>query len=420
MSTFFSASFSSIETPTQIMFSAPSMPAPFSTLFVGPSEVVPTQQTEVPVIPQSSEAPITETAPQVEDSVDTEKEVDFLASLLMDFSKGVFSSLVSQDTVGKRKSDEIDATPLLSKKNKRMPRSPSINTLMAEQTIACEEHSSKHVRCPLNCPNRRPGSKRVRMYTAEESRSSAQLEKEDAEYMPQVNAPVQKAEPIQLVFQEDTKTYDLPKPSAPEDFIQIIKWALVQLTNAQGTLEQIFNVIRKNGWKELKFGTLREMLVSKKYFQKYLDEAFEKTLTTQGQKVYYSKDVFADNCNFDTDSDFGMRTPKKKSQPKKVKAAREPQSPSSDISLSPISSPPPATPENSLLDSTSSSLESSGEMNFQFDAPNSDKKKKGRRWLRFACEKHRKEHTKCSENCPHRRITYTIKANGEIADPFEC
>lgn len=32
----------------------------------------------------------------------------------------------------------------------------------------------------------------------------------------------------------------------------------------------------------------------------------------------------------------------------------------------------------------------------------SDDSSKGRRWVRFACERHRKEHAKCPENCPNR------------------
>jgi len=31
---------------------------------------------------------------------------------------------------------------------------------------------------------------------------------------------------------------------------------------------------------------------------------------------------------------------------------------------------------------------------------------RGRRWVRFACEKHRKEHSRCPDNCPMRKGSY--------------
>jgi hypothetical protein len=152
-----------------------SMSSPMFTSAPAEDVAVPQQQSlnlsgNLPVENQNSSSP----AP-----VESEKELDFFAELLMDFSKGIYSAALTQDSAsGKRKQGETEFGSL--KKTKRIPRSPSINALVGEQTIACEEHSSKHVRCPLNCPNRRPGSKRVRTVLGDESRTpSFVVEKEE-------------------------------------------------------------------------------------------------------------------------------------------------------------------------------------------------------------------------------------------------
>jgi hypothetical protein len=312
---------------------------------------------------------------------DGEKELDFFAELLMDFSKGIYSAAVASDATGKRKPQEMEFGSF--KKTKRMPRSPSINALVSEQTIACEEHSSKHVRCPMNCPNRRPGSKRVRTVSSEETRTAPPAA-EKAEETAKTETTVQHYEPIQPLFHPSTKTYELNKPNTPEDYIQTLKWALSQLSGMRGSLEEIFNVIRKNGWKELKFGTLREMLLCKKNFQKYLETSLE-SVQLNNDIIFYSKELTPE---------FSLKDIKKASKSSKKEI---PTSPSSD--MSPIASPAPASP---------SFEQDSEEQTDETGA--SDKRKKGRRWLRFACEKHRREHTKCSDNCPHRKVTYTIRA----------
>ncbi len=120
------------------------------------------------------------------------------------------------------------------------------------------------------------------------------------------------------------------------------------------------------------------MLLVKKNFQKYLETLFD-SIQVNGENVFYSKEITPDFSPKDVKNSFR-------------KFPKEPSSPSSD--MSPISSPI----------STSVSFDDLTE------EADDDKKKKGRRWLRFACEKHRREHTKCSENCPHRKITYTIRA----------
>jgi len=357
--------------------------------------------------------------------IEAEKELDFFASLLMDLSKGVFVVPTSTDGLyNKRKNDDMEFSPLFNKKTKRIPRSPSLNSLVGEQTIACEEHSAKHVRCPMNCPNRRLGSKRLRSLVSEESLSTVAMEpREEHENLSQeVQASVQKKEPLKLSYEPATKSYDLPKPCSSDDHIQILKWSLLQQPNLQGTLDDVFNVIKKNAWKELKQASIRDILNCKKVFQKFLDEYFEnKTLENNGEPIYFSKEFLSEDSKdviLSKQGDFEPQTPRKESKKSKARSSYpEPLSPSSDISdLSPISSPSPLTPEFS----GSEGAELDMGLNDDDDDSASDRRKKGRRWLRFACEKHRREHTKCGENCPSRRISYTIRAAEKLSSTLEC
>jgi len=40
-------------------------------------------------------------------------------------------------------------------------------------------------------------------------------------------------------------------------------------------------------------------------------------------------------------------------------------------------------------------------------------RKRGRRWIRFACERHRREHAKCPDNCPMRKDEFTAEIRTE-------
>jgi len=380
-----------------------------STLFQAPVFA----QTSVPTFVPSSDK--SEVENQTSENTEQDQEVDFVASLLMDFSKGVYNTSLALDTFSKRKSDELDSSTLTAKKNKRMPRSPSINTLVAEQTIACEEHSSKHLRCPMNCPNRRPGSKRMRSVPSDESRSSSlEVESEEAEN----TTPVQKKESIQLAYPTSTKFFELPKPVEVEDYVQILKWAFLQLPSLQGTFEEIFTLIRKNGWKELRNGTPREILLCKKNFLKNLENTFQlKGVDANGEHIYFSKELSPELSESETK---GKKVQKRRGRPANVELPLSPTS--SDFVQSPSNSAP-GSPIGSLNNSEAPAFPVVGDelqMNQDDDfaepgSPNSEKlRKKGRRWLRFACEKHRKEHTKCGENCPSRRITYTVRGTAIV------
>jgi len=379
-----------------------------STLFQAPVFA----QTSVPTFAPSSDK--SEVENEVTENTEQDQEVDFFASLLMDFSKGVYNPSITLDTFTKRKSDELDSTTLTAKKNKRMPRSPSINTLVAEQTIACEEHSSKHLRCPMNCPNRRPGSKRMRSVPSDESRSSF-LEAESEE-IETTTTTVSKKESNQPVTPTPTKFYELPKPVETEDYVQILKWAFLQLPSFQGTLEEIFALIRKNGWKELRNGNPREILVCKKNFVKNLENTFQlKGVDANGEHIYFSKELSPELS--ENESKGLKKVQKRRGRPANVELPLSPTS--SDFVQSPSNSAP-GSPIGSLNNSEVPIFTVIGDefQSLQEDdmqepgSPNSaleKARKKGRRWLRFACEKHRKEHTKCGENCPSRRITYTIR-----------
>jgi len=323
-------------------------------------------------------------------TAEIETELDFFATLLLDFSKGVLNSSVQDSLLSKRKSDEIDNTSFMTKKTKRMPRSPSINSLIGEQTIACEEHSIKHLRCPMNCPNRRPGSKRTRIIAADESRSGDMENEVEAQssFSVQVNESTQ-----------PTKIFELPKPQEIEDFVQLLNWAFTQLPSQQGTFDEVFSVIRKNGWKELKSGTPRELLVCRKNFLKVIETTFQASVDLKGNFIYSAKEL---------SQELAEEKQMKKAQKKKVKPIIiEPHSPFSSENLSPNTSAPGSPDSTNMFEPSFPNEEYSQEEGL---SPNS-KSKKGRRWLRFACEKHRKEHTKCGENCPSRRITYTMRAN---------
>jgi len=277
-----------------------------------------------------------------------------------------------------------------------MPRSPSINSLIGEQTIACEEHSIKHLRCPMNCPNRRPGSKRTRVVAADESRSG------DMENEVEEQSSFGSQDNIEST-QPATKSFELLKPQEVEDFVQLLKWAFAQLPSEQGTFDDVFSIIRKNGWKELKNGTPRELLVCRKNFSRVIESTFQASVDLKGNLIYSAKEL---------SQELAEEKQMKKAQKKRVKPIIvEPHSPFSNEVLSPNASAP-GSPDTTDMFEPSFPNE---EYSFQEEglSPNS-KSKKGRRWLRFACEKHRKEHTKCGENCPSRRITYTMRANAAI------
>jgi len=45
-----------------------------------------------------------------------------------------------------------------------------------------------------------------------------------------------------------------------------------------------------------------------------------------------------------------------------------------------------------------------------------DSNSRGRRWVRFACEKHRREHARCPDNCPMRKKSYVAEEPDDAID----
>lgn len=320
----------------------------------------------------------------------------------------------------------------VSSRKPRIQRSVSPNLddgRRSPQSFSCAEHYAKHSRCPPNCPKRRYNVQRgdlknstsscdddkwnsaTETYYGSELSDGEDLivdEHEDEVLNKRLRGSSDTikvrsgAQPSSLnrkkksATEFDADSFLISRPVSKKDYIDLLTLGLAQLPLQQGTAEDILSVIYENGWKELRSGE-EDFSFFRDSFLAHLEHNFLKISGPNNTFVYHLN-------NWSASFEMGDV----KSRPLRSSGSMERKKKEEDD----FGSFPPSV-EGSRAPSPvlSSPKESSGKNK-------SEGKKKGRRWMRFACEKHRREHTKCSENCPMRKITYTLsqeeKANLDI------
>jgi len=79
---------------------------------------------------------------------------------------------------------------------------------------------------------------------------------------------------VRMIYNKETFALELAKPISKSEWLKMIRWALYQLPKAEGTPENVFQVIEENGWKELKHGTARNAQLVKHQIESLLQENF--------------------------------------------------------------------------------------------------------------------------------------------------
>jgi hypothetical protein len=184
---------------------------------------------------------------------------------------------------------------------------------------------------------------------------------------------------LELIWNPPTDSYCLQKPRTTDQYTSVVSWSLSQLPQKRGTIEDVFGTLKENGWPELKKGNSREANSTKNFISKLLREQFvEQTHNERGEPVYSL-----------------------------TESVEEPEA------------------EQDSLDSRFDEAEISPPVHRKKGASNSSRKAtakdsgRGRRWVRFACEKHRKEHARCPDNCAMRKKSYNNDDNTSRDDMEE-
>lgn len=309
--------------------------------------------------------------------------------------------------------------------------SPSLDDgRRSPQSFSCAEHYAKHSRCPPNCPKRRYNVQRgdlknsnsfcddEKWNSATENSYGSELSdgedftaddhedevlnkrlrgSTDAIKVRSENQPSSLNRKKKSFTEFDGDSFQLTRPVCKKDFVDILAFALAQLPLQSGNAEQILSVIYANGWKELR---------SEEEHFSFFRDSFLSHLEHNFLKISGPNNTFIYHLNNWSSS---LEMEEMKSRPLRSSGSLERKKKEEDD----FGSFPPSV-EGSRAPSPvlSSPKESSGKNK-------SEGKKKGRRWMRFACEKHRREHTKCSENCPMRKITYTLSQEEKVGFEME-
>jgi len=259
---------------------------------------------------------------------------------------------------------------------------------------------------------------------------------------------------MEMFWNAPTESYGLAKPKSPDQYQEVIKWALSQLPKKSGTTEEVFCGVKEYGWPELKKGNTREALICKNTISRILYEHFvEKLINPKGESVFSlsededetvdieedgipdeesksrscSKHTSEEKCSSDCPFRRNGSNQTRKRDLEVVNREnrnREDRKPKREIrrrtSLTSEESPEEPWWPNGTEDE-SSPLEGSSDQTVRKRGPNTTTTTKkapssslaqhnnngrGRRWVRFACEKHRREHARCPDNCPMRKKSY--------------
>lgn len=215
---------------------------------------------------------------------------------------------------------------------------------------------------------------------------------------------------IQMHWNPMSESYGLPRPKSSSDYLLISKWAMLQLSKKTGTLSDVFAVIKKFGWSELTSGNLREELLCKTLVGRTMenDKEFTSLLVNDGgEKVFTIRESetmqngersFCGNHPRGCPEDCPLKVDEIGINGRRIRESRR----------------------RAVLvtDETSEDWWSGSEDSFvkspKSKKTNRKKTEKGRRWVRFACEKHRREHARCPDNCPLRKESYSDEETNSI------
>jgi len=249
---------------------------------------------------------------------------------------------------------------------------------------------------------------------------------------------------MEMFWNAPTESYGLAKPKSSEQYELVVRWSLSQLPKKCGTAEEVFSTVKEYGWPELKKGNTREALICKNTITKILYEHFvEKSIDEKGEAVFCLGDEEDENVDVEeeghtdvdpkssscskhrteegcTEDSFSTRIARKHNSDQADELRRPERKPKREIrkKLAEIDS------AVWQLSSSSNSVEDEASEEGSHQTPTVPKKEKkislpsslasrGRRWVRFACEKHRREHARCPDNCPMRKKSYVEE---EIVD----
>jgi len=264
---------------------------------------------------------------------------------------------------------------------------------------------------------------------------------------------------MEMFWNAPTESYCLPKPKSPDQYLEVVRWSLSQLPKKSGTAEEVLTAMKDYGWPELKKGNTREALICKNTISKILCENFvEKSQNEKGESIFSMTEDEEEAVDIDEDGipdeeskarSCSKHTPEEKcisdcpfrknsqtiarkrdmevEPTRESLRLREEKKPKREVRRRTLSSE--ENPDNleetwwpNGTEDESSPLEGSEATTVVRKKPNNITKKslsssspsslaqhnngRGRRWVRFACEKHRREHARCPDNCPMRKKSY--------------
>jgi len=239
------------------------------------------------------------------------------------------------------------------------------------------------------------------------------------------------------------------------DYVELINWALQQLPKKRGTAEQVFQKLKEQGF--LKITNIRAVIFYKNLISDALGNYFlERSHTERGDVIYeadpedeeesYMEDgrneedsVLPDRMDTDksanctkhrysvikcsVDCPFrphnvvlqkqkekeAVERDREKRARAERKARREQSKPDDWINDTPLDD------DKKLRKTKPKQPANQEEQTRHFNTNNNNSS--GRRWIRFACEKHRREHSRCPDNCPMRKKSfYEPEGEGSLED----
>jgi hypothetical protein len=254
---------------------------------------------------------------------------------------------------------------------------------------------------------------------------------------------------MEMFWNSPTESYGLQKPKTIEEYNMVVRWSLAQLPKKSGTAEEVFSTLKEFGWPELKKGNTREALICKNTIAKLLYEQFvELSQNEKGEAIFaFNSDgeymQVAVDMGEEEIGEFGDEEAKIRGGHNSIRHRTNDYLPESAFIAK-------ANELNRHFRNqeirrretrrrTSSSFEGSIEGSWREDdlmeepfdgnqrdlafSPTNRKRQnaagagakfsaskegkgRGRRWVRFACEKHRREHARCPDNCVMRKKSY--------------
>jgi hypothetical protein len=257
---------------------------------------------------------------------------------------------------------------------------------------------------------------------------------------------------IEMFWNPPTASYGIQKPKSPDQYTVLVSWSLSQLPRKSGTIEDVFSTVKENGWPELKKGNSRETISARNTITKILCDHFvEKTQNEKGESIYtLTEAAFEHGSNVDEDiigSELiapawsctkhqlgdcnancsyrrkGVSTRRREIHDlqdglgvRESKTKRETRHNTPLIAEDPAEEVEPEEIQNDISEATRDNSPATPpkirkKVNSGATKKAAKESGRGRRWVRFACEKHRREHARCPDNCIMRKKSYVNDDN---------